>query len=115
MLRWEAGAVATLEGQRGKSWAVGDWGHAVEVGVEGGGGAGPVVGGARIESTWLAGAAGESGLRGGSAGAVTGLLVEEGQRAVGQDVGERGEGDDRPGRWGGLIGEVSASGWLPAQ
>ena len=69
----------------------------------------------RFESAWLASTAGESGLRRGSAGAVTGLLVEEGQRAVGEEVGERVEGDDRTVRWGGVVGEGSASRWLPAQ
>lgn len=115
MPRGEAIAIAVPEGQRGQGRAVGDGGRAIEVVVEGGGGAGPVVGGARIESTWLAGAPGESGLRGGSTGAVTRLLVEKGQHAVGEDVGERVDADYRPGRRGGLKGEVSASRWLPAQ
>lgn len=111
----EAVPVAVPEGQVRQGRAGGNRGHAVEVRVEGDGGVGPVVSRSRIESAWLASAAGESGLRGGSAGAVTGLLFEEGQRTPGEDVGERVEGDDRPVRWGGLVGEVSASRWLPAQ
>ena len=44
-----------------------------------------------------------------------GLLVEEGQRAVGEDVGKRVDGDGHPVWRGELVSEVSASRRLPAQ
>src|SRR5699024_8239269 len=68
-----------------------------------------------VQGGGLPRATGESGVGSGSPVAFAGLLVEESQRAVGEDIGERVHGERRSARWSGLVGEVSASRRLPAQ